>query len=364
MVWPDPQETVVLTIDGQEYRDWETVQVRHSLYEHPYYTARFTCSEGLPIAKNWGAMRIIPGQWCTVMLGGILAVSGWVYSRQVFVDARRHYVEITAGSDAMPAAYSSIVTKNSEFKKITAEQFIKNVTGGIGISSKTVGGSLPSTQFPRISIAPGTSVLEGIEMVLRQLGNYPLTSSPQGGLVVVAGHTSGEDTIFEGTLGWPAMLEGREIIYNPGMAQGLYSVSQGESKDNRWGTKNTHEPFKADPFNFPFVGGKAPLVTVLEIPTINPDQFLAGRLNAEKELQGGDEITVTVTVRGWMRPAGGLWSIEQKVKVVAPMLVMDGSISLIPKSITFSQDNNGGTTTQLVLCNEKAISKFGILNVS
>lgn len=363
MVWPNPEEVAVLTVDGSEYRDWESVQVRHTLYAHPYYTVRFTCSEGMPLSKNFAVMRIKPGQWCTVTLGGKLAVSGWVYSRQVVVDARRHYIEIQAGSDVMPAAYSSVVHKTGEFKDITAERFLKSIFGGIGVNFSVIG-SLPQTKFPRISITPGQSVSNAAEMVLRQLGNYPMTSSPQGGIVVVAEHRAGEDTIYEGDLGNPPYLEGREVIFNPGMANGLYGVAQGEGKDAKWGTKIASEPFHADPFNFPFVGGKAPLVTALEIPTMNPEQFMVGRVTAEKEMQGSEEITVTVVVQGWFRPSGGLWDIKQKVHVVSPMLVMDGSLSLIPKSITFTQDNQTGTRTTLELCNELALSSANITSPS
>lgn len=363
MVWPKPSEVAVLTIDGFDYFDWESVQVRHSYRQTPFFTVRFTCSEGMPLYKNFAVMRIKPGQWCTVSLGGKLAISGWVYTRQVVVDARRHYIEIQAGSDAMPIAYSSVVHKTGEFKKITAEKFLKQIITPLGINFSVIG-KLPETEFPRISIAPGTSVLEAADMVLRQIGNYPMTSSPQGGVVVVAEHRAGEDTIYEGDLGNPRYLEGREVIFNPGMAAGLYGVVIGEGKDGKWGTKIASEPFHADPFNFPFVGGKAPLVTVLEIPTANPQQFLAGRVTAEKELQGSDEITVTVTVQGWFRPSGGLWDINQKVRVVSPMLVMDGSLALIPKTITFSQENQGGTRTTLELCNELALSSAQLTSTS
>lgn len=355
MVWPNPQEVAVLTIDGYDYADWESVQVKHSINAHPFYTVRFTCSEALPISKNWDVMRIKPGQWCTVSLGGQIAISGWVFTRQVVVDARRHYVEIQAGSDAMPAAYSSIIHKTREFKNIKAESFLKQIISPLGINFSVIG-KLPEAEFPRISIEPGTSVLDAAELVLRQVGNYPMTSSPQGGIRVVADHTAGEDTIYEGNLGNPPYLEGREVIFNPGMASGMYGVAESEANDKKWGTKVTHEPFHKDGFNFPFVGGKAPLETVLEIPNINPQQFLAGRVTAEKELQGSDEITVTVTVQGWMRPSGGLWDIDQKVHVVSPMLVMDGSLALIPKNITFSQENQGGTRTTLELCNQLALS--------
>lgn len=360
MVWPKPDEVAILGIDGMEYKEWESVQVRHSYYEVPNYTARFTCSEGVPIAKNLETMRIIPGQQCTVILGGQLAVTGFVYSRQVFYDSKRHFVEIQAGSDDIVASYSSIIHKSMEWKKVTADQFIRQVTSKIGLKWETIGGQLPNDLFERLSMAPSTSVMQGVEMVLRQLGNYPLTSSVYGGMRALVNPVGGEDTIYEGDLGWPAILEGREILYNPGVAKGRYTATQGESNDKKWATTTKSEPFKMDLAKITFMGGNSPLATILEIPTINPDKFLGGRNSAEKSLQQVDEITVTATVQGWKRPSGQLWDITQKVKVKSPMLVMDGSEALIPKSITFSQDNQSGTRTTMVLCNETALGRSRI----
>ena len=358
MVWPNPEEVAVLQVDGFDYSDWETVQVRHAINQPPNFMVKFTVSEGMPLYKNFAVMRLKPGQWCTVTLGGKLAVSGWIYSRQVVVDARRHYVEIQAGSDELPSVYSSVVHKTGEFKKITAEKFCKTIFSGINVKF-SVAGSLPQTEFERISISPGQSVFDAADMALRQLGKYPMTSSPEGGVVVVADHPKGEDTIYEGDLGTPHYLEGREVIYNPGMANGMFSLAQGPGSDKKSGAEVSHKPFNSDTSQFPFVGGKAPLTTILELPTSDPN-FLSGRTIAEKELQGSDLITVTVTVQGWMRPSGGLWNILQKVHVVSPMLVMDGSLALIPKTIVFSQDNQGGTRTTLELCNELALSNVQV----
>src|SRR5882724_2163642 len=118
MVFPRPEETAILTIDGNEYRDWETVMVRQCMKDHPYFHFRFTCSEGMPLAKNWAAMRIIPGQLCTVTLAGNLAITGFVNTRQAFYDVRRHYVEIQGSSNVMSLAQSSAVTKTGEFKDV------------------------------------------------------------------------------------------------------------------------------------------------------------------------------------------------------------------------------------------------------
>jgi hypothetical protein len=68
--WPKNEELAILTVNGMQYRDWESVLVKHALKEHPWIHFRFTCSEGMPLAKNWAAMRIIPGMECTVTLAG------------------------------------------------------------------------------------------------------------------------------------------------------------------------------------------------------------------------------------------------------------------------------------------------------
>lgn len=361
MAWPDPQEVAVLTIDGVDYRNWETVQVTHTRYTSPYIWAKFTCAEDIPPPKNYAAMRIIPGQLCTITLGGQLALTGQVSTRQVFFDDKRHYVEIQATSKVEPFASSSIVHKTNEYKKTTAKKHIDEIIAPIGLKLMVLGGHLPENIFSRISHAPGTTMQDGTEMVLRQLGNYPLSSTPEGDLAVEAATGSaGQDTVYEGDLGRPKILAGREVIRNMGIANGLWTMTQTEATNTTWGTKAGHEPFHDGTFtgllDSPFSFGWAPLVTALELPQLNPKAFLAGRARAEQELQTVDLITVIVTMRGWMRPSGGLWSLWQKVQVISPMLVMDTSIpALIVKSIVFSQDNRGGTTTTLELCNERAL---------
>src|SRR6266566_3315819 len=133
MVFPKPEETAILIIDGMEYSDWETVTVRSAMREHPFLTFRFTCSEGMPLAKNWATLRIIPGMECTVILAGELAVTGLVNTRQVFYDARRHYIEIQGSSDTVGLASASVVHKTGEFKNVTFEQFAQAIVKPTGV---------------------------------------------------------------------------------------------------------------------------------------------------------------------------------------------------------------------------------------
>src|SRR5215831_2108108 len=91
---PNPQDIAILQVGGTNYGDWETVMVRHELRGAPPYVARFTASEGQPLAKNILGMQVVPGQNCTITLGGQLAFTGKVITRQVFYDKNRHYIEI------------------------------------------------------------------------------------------------------------------------------------------------------------------------------------------------------------------------------------------------------------------------------
>ncbi len=357
MVFPKPEETCILTVNGMQFRDWESVRVKHEMYVHPYIHYNFKCSEGIPLANNWAALRIVPGMTCVVTLAGFQACKGEVSTRQVYVDARRHYIEIQGVSTTEAMANNSVVHKSNEFKDTTFEQFAKQLLSPLGINLKVVGGSLPSFKFPRISIPPGATVLEALEIPLRALGGVALTSNPQGDLVCCVGPNGGGDTIYEGDLGRPSYIEANEIFYNAGIAKGLNLIGQRPPTDKDWGPNPTSGPYQNKSSDSLAGGGFSQQSIPLEMPAWQ-DQFLKGRSDTEQTIQGNNEITVFVTVNGWTKPSGGLWEIDKIVRVVSPMLVLSGSEELKTKSVTFEQDNRGGTRTTLELCNQNALSGF------
>ena len=177
--------------------------------------ARFTCSEGSPVAKDWATLRIRPGMECTVTLGGQLALTGIVYSRQAYYDAKRVYIEIQAVGHSHITQTASVSSKTSEWKKVNYQKFATAILAPTGIPFVVVGGALPGHIFERINVALGTSIWEALDYHARPLG-IALTSNVQGAIVAVVGSVGKGSTFVEGG----NILVGREIIFNLSNYQG------------------------------------------------------------------------------------------------------------------------------------------------
>jgi prophage tail gpP-like protein len=344
-------ELAVLEINGKLYQDWETVSVVHQKQKNPFFSYRFTCSEAMPLAKNFGVLQIKPGDTCQVTLAGQQAVFGYVNTRQVFYDSKRHYVEIQGSSSVAGLAYSSAISKTMESKNVTAEQYIKSLLKPVGINLKVEGGQLPQTKFDRLSIAHGTTILEAIEHPLRMLGNFPLTSNTKGDLVVSAGTTGKGGDFVEGK----NILEGREIIYNEGMATHIYPVAQNPGTDKKSMVQVASAPFLKQNFDgLGLISRFLPAVIPTELPAQAKTQ-LASRASTDNSLMNGDRVTLFITVQGWLNPSGKLWDIQGTYSVKSPMLLMKGDEKLQAYAITFSQDNERGSRTLLELRNDAAM---------
>lgn len=352
MAWPKPEEIAVLTVNGMDFKDWETVMVHHSLYEQPPYICRFTCSEGVPISNNIAVMQIKPGDHCTVTLAGFLAFTGRVQTRQVYYDSNRHYIEIQCAT-SVELATTSVISNTMEWKKKTFQQIGQDVLSQLGIKLTFEGGAPPSFVFDRINAPPSQSIHDFLDVLARGLSastGSPIsfTTNNAGDFVVAMGPNGGSDSVTEGV----DILIGREIIYNPAMGSSNPIIAQSPGSDKLNMDKISHSPFFAQAVqSFGKLSGTG--VIINELPIVAMDH-MKGRVGNEGGWMEGDQITVFATVYGWLRPSGGLWDRNQSVVVNSPMLIMKGQ-TLRVKSITFTQDNRTGTRSLLELMNDAAL---------
>src|SRR5262249_28310215 len=189
--------------------------------------------------------------------------------------------------------------KSYEFNNRTAQQIIDELVKPYNIKFTIEGGQLPSKPLDRYSVAPGTTVMEAVEQVLRRTSNgTQLTSNLNSDLVAVVAPTTVQGTVREGV----DILEGREIIFNPSIYKGIITIGQGQPNDQNWGPAVTQMQQQNSGQS---TGGQGTQVIPMEGPASNAT--LTARGNMDREFQSRDQVTVFATVQGWLRPDGALW---------------------------------------------------------
>ena len=357
MPFPNPTETATLVVGGAEYSEWESVYVKHSNRDQPPFMYRFTCSEAAPFATNIARMRIRPGDPCTVILAGELAMTARVEMRQVFFDAHRHHIEIQGSSTASVLAHVAAVTDNMEYLGKTPQQILSDLSGRYGIMMRVEGGTLPNIKLNRFALNLGEVVTHAGERLLKDMndkapgqgGEPKLTSDKMGNWVINLGPIGNADAIVEGQ----NMISGREIIFNSTMQSKEVASGQRPVMDNKtYGAAASFVPFLNAATGL-FGANKGASWALSELAIWN-NKMLTGQASNSIGFLASDQITVTAVVHGWLKPSGGLWDINMTVPVISPMLILTGGESLRTERVEFTQDNQSGTRTTLTIMNEMA----------
>lgn len=337
---PNPREIAQITVNGMNYRDWESVQVK--LVEGESNNSfRLTVSEGKPLSKNFAGLQIRPGDHCSITLGGQLAITGYVETRQVAYAGEQHGIEIIGVSYTKALADGAAMTKTGEFRDKSWKQIADEVVkpAGIKVVPKT---GLPSKPFRRASIPPGMSKYDFLEMLARQRG-ITMGTDKEGNLTARVQWTGGGDSLIESV----NILEGNEVMTIKQGGGPNDAVSQESGYDLRWGAKTAHDAKASSKANID-TGGKgvhAPNRQLAEHPGDKDDAKTRSKF--ESQVRGQEQLQVTIVVQGWLKASGGLWQPGEKVHVKSPMLIVDETLDLV--SATFTQDNKSGTRTTLEL---------------
>jgi prophage tail gpP-like protein len=335
-------EIAMITVGGSDFRDWESVTVK-MVEGESNHSFKLTVSEGAPLTKDFGSLKIKPGDHCTITLGGELAISGYVETRQGGYSATQHGIQIIGHSYNKAAADGSVMHKTMEWKNKPLQSIATDILKPFGIKfvPKT---AMPSKPFPRVNVAPGTSAWHQIDTLARQR-QVTLGTDKQGNVTGRTFFMGGGDAVIEGV----NILEAQEVM-TMNMGGGPNNQkSQTPGGNYNFGRQAAGPTSKTDsrPLS-ESQGVHAPQVNLNEHPGDKNDSTMRG--NMEQQRRGQEQLQVTVVVQGWMRPSGGLWEPGTKVMVQSPMLMVSESLKLM--SATFTQDSKSGTRTSLELTRE------------
>jgi prophage tail gpP-like protein len=348
----NPDEVCEIIVNGQIFRDWKSVLV-NKVWMAPYDYARFTTSEGYtwedkPVPESWDVLRLRPGDYASVILGGEEALSGYITTRQAAYAASHHIVELTVKTNTWQLAKGQATSPTMELRDKTFVEAAQEIVKPFGITYEHRGPP-PTNKHERINLV-GKTAWQVLEELSRSDG-VVLGATPKGPGDVLVGTPEnwiegGTDAAIEGK----NILEGREILSieaNPGPA----SVdTQNEPKAGRHGAQSTHMPANTGGLaeyakSFGFKGVHMPLGIRMEVP--GSASSAQGRGAFERYASGVESVILDIVVQGWKRPSGALWQKGQLVYVDSPMLIIKEGIWC--KSVTFTQDDRSGTRTALNL---------------
>jgi len=346
------QEIAEITVNGKRYRDWQSVLVRdEEMASSDFF--KFTCSEGAPLSKDWAAVRIRPGDHCTITLAGQLVITGFVETRQVAYTGNAHGIEISGHSFTRALSYGAAQTKTGEMKNKSYKEIADEVLKPFKSKFKPIG-NISQKPFERVHIPPGQTAWEFLETLARQR-NIVLGSDTEGNLTGRAMWMPTGDSLVEGK----NILEGREVMsINGGGAGGddsdahpnNYGTSQQPGTDDRSMSKSAQAPVsKTSNSTLGKMGNTkgvyAPKRVLAEHPGDKDD--MQNRMQMEGQRQGVEQLEVTIVVQGWLKPSGGLWKAGDKAHVKSPMLIVDEELKIV--KVEFTQDDKQGTRTTIDL---------------
>lgn len=347
---PNAKEVATISIDGSTFKDWEKIAV-HVEFPGQFRGFAASISEQSPSAKTMAAAQIKLGAFCEVALGGSPVFSGYVYERQMSLDANTHAVQISARGVASDTIRTSIDFKKlgngGEFVDQTIKQIATKVLEPWKITPVFRGDSENFNKKVTDNIQQGESAFHFLERLCRRLeifigddnkGNYVF----YGGLLQKGSGASGA-----------ALIEGKNIKYiqavinDEAIMSDQVCLTQACGDDKNWGKAiNTAEVRQ---------GGSAtrykPYVFQIErgVPPNSYKQEIKDRLDFEVSWREGTKITATVGVQGWFKSGGSLWEpgVDQLVEVHSPSAMITEALAI--RTITFSQSNDEGTMTALGL---------------
>jgi prophage tail gpP-like protein len=344
-----PTEEAVLIVNGREFRDWESVWVQRR-YGDSCTLFRFTAAERDPIFNQqgfplWEKLQFKPGDLCTVLMAGQLAVTGFIETRQVAYNATQHGVQLDGKSYSANAAKSSVDTKTGSFDGKNILQVAQEVCAPYGVGIKVIG-SLDLTPFKKLQNEKGELVWDFLERIARprgvvmgsdHLGNF-LMIGEHAGLVV--------DQLVEGynIKACQCVITHKDIHLDVNVA------AQGPGDDQFNGPQANE--MTADVATSVARVLYSKIIVPMEHPPTSQAE-VQNRANYERMWKDGTLINCTIVTQGWLRAGNALWEAGDHVHVNSPMVMLNQAMGI--QNVTFTQDNQNGTQTTLDLVNPEAL---------
>jgi prophage tail gpP-like protein len=333
-------ETAVITVNGEKFDNWESVWIQHR-WTDPWPIFRFTCAEQVPAPSLWTKMQFEPGNEASITLGGVLAITGIILSRQTAYDATNHGVQLQGVGITWLAAKASVVDKTSNYDNQNFMQIAKKILEPwAGQIDMLPIGDIPSNPLEHFQVNAGEPIWDIFDRLTRVYG-LRLGTDENGNFLAIGNHVGNSAGVLK---------EGVNIL----RCQCVISIEAWFNEIFLRNQQPAHDPVNGPDASEQEVRVKGPLnaYSPQVIPSEEPVtiDLLRKRAQNESIWMSGTRLQAIVTVQGWFVPDGSkLWAAGDLVEMDSPMALIVPSFVLAIQTVTFTQDSNQGTLTTLEL---------------
>lgn len=331
-----------LTIGERAFEGWKTVEVKRAFDAAASgFSFEAVDTEASPgILPTW---PIKPFDTCTVSLGGVLAITGAVDRVEPAFDAKSSAIRVAGRSKTADVVDCSAIVKGGQFKGYKLDAIGRGLVAPFGVQLKAK--AEVGEPFEDISIDPGATTFRAMDDLCRARGVL-MHDDEEGNLVIDEAVES--DPVAQ-------LIEGQNIIAAQAAfsGEGRYSKYTGKTQrrgsDDAWGEVVSEITDEAKDAGVPRY---RPLLLAPEEPLTTRE--LRDRLDWEAATREGEGLTADITVLGWMRAPGKLWTPGETIHLSSPKLYVDRALCL--REVTFRQ-GVGGTFAILRLTPHSALNK-------
>lgn len=325
-----PADIVTLRVNGRNYAGWQEVTITRSI-EQAAGAFSVRATRRYPSEPN--QIRLVPGQACTVFIGGEKVITGWIDHAAPDFDSTASKLAVGGRSKTCDLIDCSAVHKPGRWHNVKAEQIAAELCEPFGVEVIALVDT--GAPIPRHAVERAEKVFECLDRLARMRGLL-VTDDQFGRLVLMRpGLTRAETGLTEG-----GNIIGGSSKFDASAVFSKYIVhGQSVGNDDDFGDTVAQITGEASD---PGVSRYRPLVINAE-NHCNPATAKA-RAQWEAATRLGKSTEGTVIVAGWRQvPGGPLWAPGLTVPVTSAELMLDGDF--LTTDITFTLNDKGTRTS-------------------
>lgn len=335
-------DTVILKVNGFEYRGWLSVEIKRSMKA---ICGMFTLS----VTDSWQRQKkpwiIIPGDYCEVFIGEELLISGYIDDIDYSSNATGRKITVTGRDKTADLVDCSVEQTQSEWSGVTLEDLLRKFLAPFKINLINESGINP--KIDKFRINQGAKVIDVISELSKKYG-FIASSNPKGEFVIVSvGKGTASDWLEEGT---NCIDFGVKFDHKERFSKYAFK-GQSSGSDNFFG-KAASSPIKTSTDDQ--VKRYRPLVLTDE--SKSNEENLEKRAEWEKNLRAAKSTAGSVKVRGWRQRKGELWKENLFVNVRSNYLGLE--TKLLISDITYILSESGKTVDLELMREDVFLAEF------